>query len=144
MEDILALPLFLAIAETSSFTRAAQRLALTPAVASRKMAALEADLGQRLFLRSTRQVSMTEHGAFLRQHAQRVIDAVDEAGESMRGALAQPAGRLRIRCRAGLGSQFVSAPLTTYLQSADYRILIGRVIPAAVRYSAGGRLGPGH
>jgi DNA-binding transcriptional LysR family regulator len=107
MEDILALRLFLAIAETSSFTQAARRLSLTTAVASRKMAALEAALGQRLFLRSTRRVSLTEQGAFLRQHAQRVVDAVDEAGESMRGALARPAGRLRISCRAGLASQFV-------------------------------------
>lgn len=117
MEDILALRLFLAIAETSSFTQAAQRLALTPAAASRKMAALEAELGQRLFLRSTRRVSMTEHGAFLRQHAQRVIDAVDEAGESMRGALAQPAGRLRISCRAGLGSQFIVPYLVEFRAS---------------------------
>lgn len=107
MEDIPALRLFLAIAETSSFTQAARRLALTPAVASRKMAALEARLGQRLFLRSTRKVSLTEYGAFLRQHAQRVIDAVDEADEAMRGALARPAGRLRISCRAGIGSHFL-------------------------------------
>lgn len=107
MEDILALRLFLAIADTASFTHAARRLALTPAAASRKLAALEAELGQRLFLRSTRKVSLTEHGAFLRQHAQRVIDAVDEASEAMRGALARPAGRLRISCRAGLGGYFI-------------------------------------
>ena len=107
MENILALRLFLAIAETASFTQAARRLSLTPAMATRKMAALEAELGQRLFLRSTRRVSVTEHGAFLRQHAQRVIDAVDEASEAMRSALARPAGRLRISCRAGLGSHFI-------------------------------------
>ena len=47
------------------------------------------------------------------------------------------------RVRITAGEFNVSAPPTTYLQSADYRILIGRVIPAAVRYSAGGRLGPG-
>ena len=107
MEDILALRLFLAIAETSSFTQAARRLSLTPAIASRKMAALEAALGQRLFLRSTRRVSVTEHGAMLRPHAQRVVDAVDEAGEFMRGASARPAGRLRITCRAGLANHFI-------------------------------------
>lgn len=107
MEDILALRLFLAIADTASFTHAARRLSLTPAVASRKLAALEAEIGQRLFLRSTRKVSLTEHGAFLREHAQRVVDAVDEAGEAMRGALARPAGRLRVSCRPGLSSYFI-------------------------------------
>lgn len=114
MDDILALRLFLAIAETASFTQAARRLSLTPAVASRKMAALEAELGQRLFLRSTRKVSLTEQGAFLRQHAQRVIDAVDEADEAMRGALARPAGRLRISCRAGLDSSFIVPHLAEF------------------------------
>ena len=117
MEDILALRLFLAIAETASFTQAARRLSLTPAMASRKMAALEAELGQRLFLRSTRRVSVTEHGAFLRRHAQRVIDAVDEAGEAMRGALARPSGRLRISCRAGLGSHFIVPYLAEFRAS---------------------------
>ena len=124
MEDILALRLFLAIADTSSFTHAARRLSLTPAVASRKMAALEAELGQRLFLRSTRKVSLTEHGAFLRQHAQRVIDAVDETDEAMRGALARPAGRLRISCRAGLGSYFI-VPYIPAFRAAYPDVTIG-------------------
>lgn len=107
MEDILALRLFLAIADTAGFTHAARRLSLTPAVASRKLAALEAEIGQRLFLRSTRKVSLTEHGALLRQHAQRVVDTPSTTDEAMRGALARPAGRLRISCRAGLGSYFI-------------------------------------
>lgn len=124
MDDIPALRLFLAIADTSSFTHAAKRLALTPAMASRKMAALEAELGQRLFLRSTRKVSLTEHGAFLRQHAQRVIDAVDEADEAMRGALARPAGRLRISCRAGLGSHFI-VPYIPEFRAAYPDVTIG-------------------
>jgi DNA-binding transcriptional LysR family regulator len=124
MDDILALRLFLAIADTASFTRAARRLSLTPAVASRKMAALEAELGQRLFLRSTRKVSLTEHGAFLRQHAQRVIDAIDEADEAMRGALARPAGRLRIACRAGLGSHFI-VPYIAEFRAAYPEVTIG-------------------
>ncbi len=124
MDDILALRLFLAIADTSSFTQAARRLSLTPAVASRKMAALEAEIGQRLFLRSTRKVSLTENGSFLRQHAQRVIDAMDEAGEAMRGALARPAGRLRISCRAGLGSHFI-VPYIPEFRAAYPEITIG-------------------
>lgn len=107
MEDILALRLFLAIADTASFTHAARRMSLTPAVASRKLAALEAEIGQRLFLRSTRKVSLTEQGALLRPHAQRVIDTVEAANEAMRGALARPAGRLRISCRAGLSRYFI-------------------------------------
>ena len=124
MDDIPALRLFLAIADTASFTQAARRLSLTPAMASRKMAALEATLGQRLFLRSTRKVSLTEHGAFLRQHAQRVIDAVDEADEALRGALARPAGRLRISCRAGLGSHFI-VPYIPEFRAAYPEVTIG-------------------
>lgn len=107
MNDLLALRLFLAIADTNSFTRAAQRLGLTPAAASRKLSALEAAVGQRLFQRSTRQVSLTEQGANLRPHAQAVIDALEQADEVMRGAAARPAGRLRISSRAGVGRRLL-------------------------------------
>lgn len=107
MDDIPALRLFLAIAESGGFARAARRLGLSPAFASRKMAALEADLGMRLFQRTTRKVSLTEQGALLRAHAQRIIDTLDEAREALQSAHARPAGRLRVMCRAGLGRHFI-------------------------------------
>jgi len=107
MNDVLALRIFLAIAESGGFARAARRLGLTPAVATRKMAGLEAELGVRLLQRSTRRVSLTEQGALMRVHAQRVIDTLDEAQEALRNAHARPAGRLRVMCRAGLGRHFI-------------------------------------
>jgi DNA-binding transcriptional LysR family regulator len=114
MEDILALRLFLAIAEAGGFARAARRLGLTPAAATRKVAALEAELGMRLFQRSTRRVSLTEQGEHLRAHAQRILDSVDEARDALRGTRTRPAGRLRVMCRAGLGRHFIVPHLPAF------------------------------
>ncbi len=114
MEDILALRLLLAIADSGGFARAARQFGLSPAVATRRVAALEADLGMRLFQRSTRRVSLTEQGALVREHAQRVVDALDEAREALRGASAHPSGRLRIISRAGIGRHFIVPALPAF------------------------------
>ncbi len=124
MDDILALRLLLAIADSGGFATAARQLGLSPAVATRKMAALEAALGMRLFQRSTRRVSLTEQGAVVRQHAQHVIDTLDEAGEALRGVQAKPTGRLRVMCRAGLGRHFI-VPLLPAFRAAFPEVSVG-------------------
>lgn len=124
MDDIAALRLFLAIAETGGFARAARRLGLSPAVASRRMAALEAELGLRLFQRSTRRVSLTEQGALLRVQAERIIDTLDEAREALRGQHTRPAGRLRVMCRAGLGRHFI-VPLLAEFRATYPEVTVG-------------------
>ena len=82
MNDLEAIRLFLAVAEESGFARAARRLGISPAVATRKIAALERSLETRLFTRSTRHVALTQAGWLFRDHARRVIDASDLALEA--------------------------------------------------------------
>ncbi|MFC7607273.1 LysR family transcriptional regulator [Teichococcus aestuarii] len=60
--DLKALPAFLAVAETRSFRAAAERLGVTRPAVSQAIGGLEADLGQALFRRTTRSVSLTEAG----------------------------------------------------------------------------------
>ena len=57
-----SIELFCKAAELSSFTAAAQVLGITPAAVSRSIARLEARLGARLFVRSTRQIRLTDDG----------------------------------------------------------------------------------
>jgi DNA-binding transcriptional LysR family regulator len=61
--DIAALKAFVAVAETGSFSSAAERLFLTQPAISKRVAALEQELQMRLFDRISRQVSLTEAGA---------------------------------------------------------------------------------
>ena len=62
METLANLESFVRSAEAQSFSAAARRLGLTPAAVSRNVARLEANLGVRLFQRSTRKLTLTEAG----------------------------------------------------------------------------------
>ncbi len=103
MKDLESLRLFLAIVEEGNFAAAARRLQLSPAVATRRIAALEAELGTRLFARSTRRVAPTQEGLLLAEHARGIVSAVEVAEEALGAARAHPQGRLRVLARAGVG-----------------------------------------
>ncbi|MEV0636842.1 LysR family transcriptional regulator [Streptomyces sp. NPDC050619] len=68
---------FLAVAEELHFTRAAARLYVAQQALSRDVRRLERDLGTELFVRTTRQVTLTADGERLVPHARRVLDAQD-------------------------------------------------------------------
>lgn len=71
---------FLAVAQEGSFARASERLGVAAPALSRAIAKLEAQLGVRLFDRTTRSVDLTEAGAELLQEATPAIEALDAAG----------------------------------------------------------------
>ena len=77
MDRIDALKLFTAVAELESFTRAAERMGMTPGAASKQISALEERLQVRLLERTTRSVRLTDAGEALLDGG----DAVDDVGE---------------------------------------------------------------
>lgn len=83
-----SIELFCLAAETSSFTAAASLAGVTPAAVSRSVARLEERLGVRLFVRTTRQVRLTE----CRQALTQLVDAERE----VTGSQVVPSGLLRI------------------------------------------------
>ena len=66
MDRLEDLRLFTLVAETRSFTRAAEKLSLSKSAASRRIAELEETLGARLFHRTTRSISLTQVGQSFR------------------------------------------------------------------------------
>ncbi|MEU6381476.1 LysR family transcriptional regulator [Streptomyces sp. NPDC046909] len=68
---------FLAVAEELHFTRAATRLYVAQQALSRDVRRLERELGAELFVRTTRQVTLTADGERLVPHARRVLEAQD-------------------------------------------------------------------
>lgn len=76
-------PIFLAVAETLSFTRAAKSLGITPSAASQAVRTLEARLGSTLLNRSTRSLSLTSAGqAYVQQAAPALAALVDATLEA--------------------------------------------------------------
>ena len=63
MGELESIRVFLAVAAQQSFAGAARQLGMTPASVTRTIAALEAQLGVQLLVRTTRQVSLTSAGA---------------------------------------------------------------------------------
>lgn len=81
---------FLAVAEELHFTRAAARLFVAQQALSRDIRQLERELGAELFVRTTRQVSLTPDGERLLPYARRVLDAHDGLAAAFSGGPARP------------------------------------------------------
>src|SRR5262247_3047320 len=86
----------LAVAETRSFRRAAERCHVSQPALSAQLAQLETALGTTLFERDRRRVLGTAAGAELLQRASRVLIATDDLVESAKGIGAPLSGTLRL------------------------------------------------
>ncbi len=87
---------FVTTVRAGSITAAAQALGLARPTLSRRLAALEAELGVALLHRSTRAVRPTPAGAWLFDRVAPALDAVDAAGAALRHQASAVAGRLRV------------------------------------------------
>jgi DNA-binding transcriptional LysR family regulator len=87
---------FLAVADQRHFTRAATRVHLTQSSLSSSIRALEQELGGDLFVRSTRQVELTEAGRALLGPARRAVDAAEDARDAVAAVRGLVRGRLAI------------------------------------------------
>lgn len=103
---------FVAVAEYSQFTAAAERLNVSASHISRQIARLEDRLQTRLLYRSTRRVTLTEAGQTFLQHCQRLQDGREEALRAVGDLNSEPKGLLRMTCAVAYGERFI-APLVS-------------------------------
>ena len=96
--------LFARVADAGSFSRAAESLRLPKSTVSRRVAALETQLGERLLLRTTRKLHVTDFGRSVLDHAHHVAEEVDAAASLALQRKAQPSGRLRVSMPGDLAS----------------------------------------
>ena len=94
---------FLAVAEERHFTRAAARVHLTQSSLSSSVRALERELGSDLFVRSTRQVELTEAGRALLPAARRTIAAAEDGRDAVAAIRGLVRGHLAIGAIQALG-----------------------------------------
>jgi DNA-binding transcriptional LysR family regulator len=91
-----SLELFCLAAELGSFTAAATAAGVTPAAVSRSVNRLEERLGVRLFVRTTRQIRLTDGGASYYAQCREALNHLLEAESEATGAQSRPAGLVRV------------------------------------------------
>lgn len=107
MDQLRALRYFSKVAETGSFTRAAEEFSVPPSSLSRRVAALEDSLGATLLKRSTRAVQLTEIGQLYFQQVKDILYSLEQANEAVRSYQAEPIGQLCISAMTGFGERLV-------------------------------------
>lgn len=115
-DDILlgSIELFCLAAELESFTAAAIEAGVTPAAVSRAIGRLEARLGVRLFVRTTRRIRLTEPGHAYFTECREALARLVEAERQVTGQQAAPSGVLRISIPTPYGHYRVLPLLQRY------------------------------
>ena len=116
MDRLLAMNVFVAVAEEQGFAAAARRLHMSPPAVTRTIANLENHLGVKLLNRTTRFVRATEAGLGYLEDARRVIAEADAADEAVSGINAEPRGLLTITAPVLFGRMFVMPSIIDYLK----------------------------
>ena len=110
MDRLKQIETFVAVATKGSLTAAAQAEGVAPAIIGRRMDALEARLGVKLLLRTTRRISLTHEGSAFLEDCQRLIADFNNAEASVSAGGVKASGHLRVTAPAGFGRRHV-APL---------------------------------
>lgn len=146
-DDVLSLLVFARVVEAKSFTAGAALLGLSKSVASARIAQLEARLGTRLLLRTTRRLSLTADGLALYEQAARMARAADDAAQLAAGTPTEPRGVLRVNAPTTFGEMYLAEPIARYLEahphvrvelslSDRFEDLVAERVDVAIRISA--------
>lgn len=115
------LELVLSIRDAGSLTAAAALLGVAAPAMTKRLAALEAKLGVKLFYRTTRRVAATAEGELLCEKAAGLLAGFSEAEEALRDQAREPSGQIRLAATFGFGRIWLGAAL------ADFQILHPKV-----------------
>ncbi len=110
MVSLKAIRVFAEVAQQGGFSAASRALNISPPSVTRIVSDLEAELGVRLFNRSTRALTLTEEGERFLRGGRTVIDEVDTLTNDIRQRNRQPRGRLRVSSVIAFGQEVI-APL---------------------------------
>lgn len=116
MQDISAIPVFVAIIENGSFSKAAEQLGITKSAVSKRITALEANLGVKLLYRSTRKLSLTEAGERYFQYAQEALHAAQQAKNAVTELQGIAKGTLRVSAPMSFGRLHLAPVIPVFLK----------------------------
>jgi DNA-binding transcriptional LysR family regulator len=115
MDRFTELQIFVAVAEAEGFAAGGRKLGISPPVATRAIAELEARLGLKLLTRTTRYVRTTDAGKQYLDDARRILSELASADEAATGINGEPSGHLAITAPVLFGKLFVLPCVLEYL-----------------------------
>jgi len=115
MDKLKQMETFAAVATKGSLTAAAQAEGVAPAIIGRRIDALEARLGVKLLLRTTRRISLTEEGSAFLEDCQRLLADLQNAEASVSAGGVKASGHLRITAPAGFGRRHIAPLIPDFL-----------------------------
>jgi DNA-binding transcriptional LysR family regulator len=146
MDKIKAFESFVSVAQKGSLTAAAKAENVAPAIMGRRLDSLEAFLGVKLLVRTTRRITLTHEGVAFLEDCQRILADVANAEASVSAGGLRASGHLRVTAPAGFGRRHV-APLVPKFQSMHPEVSVSlnlsdRVVDlAAEGFDCGVRVG---
>jgi DNA-binding transcriptional LysR family regulator len=145
MDRVTSMTAFTTIVAAGSFSAAARRLSMSPAMVTNHVRALEERLGARLLNRTTRKLSLTEAGKAYYDQCALILAQIDAADSSVAELHAKPQGKLRLNaanvlshCLAPLIGEFsaVYPEITIELTTTDRMVdLVEEGVDVAIRFN---------
>ena len=117
MDQIKQIEAFVNSATRGSLSAAAQVEGITPAVIGRRLDALEARLGVKLLLRTTRKLTLTFEGQAFLEDCQRILNDLANAETAVSLGSIRASGHLKVSAPAGFGRQHVAPQVAVFMQA---------------------------
>jgi DNA-binding transcriptional LysR family regulator len=138
MDTLVSLRIFRHVAEGGSFSAAAARIGVSPAMASKHVAHLERQLRARLFNRSSRHVSLTEAGTLFYDNCRDALDSLDGAAAALSDGHQEPRGNLKVTAPVWCATGSFGALLASYRERHPQVVLDLRLSNEKVDLARGG------
>lgn len=113
--DIQDISIFSRVAAVQNLTAVGNALGLTPGTISKRLQALEDELGVRLFDRTTRSIRITPEGEHFLTHVERILAEFEAARAAVADSAVRPKGRLRIAASRAIADSHVTPAITAFL-----------------------------
>src|SRR5215218_208496 len=130
--DLDALLVFGKVVECRSLSKAAALLGMPKSTVSRKLTKLEADLGIKLLRKNTHQLTVTDLGERVYDHAAKILTEANEIRALVEGSRQEPQGELRVAIPVFVGVDYASRVGATFLQRYPHSRLDIRLVDTMV------------